>query len=371
MSATRTLARAAIKSTPSASALRSSTRTRPAFALPRQTFRQQSRRGYASEPAAKSSSGLFIGIGALALAGGAGFYYYGNGSLLSGSSGETSGFFQPKQEDYQKVYNQIAARLEEKDDYDDGSYGPVLVRLAWHASGTYDKETGTGGSNGATMRFAPEGDHGANAGLAAARDFLEPVKQANPWISYSDLWILAGVVAIQEMLGPQIPYRPGRKDKDIAACTPDGRLPDATQGNKHLRDIFYRMGFNDQEIVALSGAHALGRCHTDRSGFTGPWTFSPTVVTNEYYKLLLNEKWQWKKWNGPKQLEDKTTKTLMMLPTDMALVSDKSFKQWVEKYAKDNDLFFKDFSAVITKLFELGVPFAENATPMTLKPTSA
>jgi cytochrome c peroxidase len=104
------------------------------------------------------------------------------------------------------------------------------------------------------------------------------------------------------MQGPAIPYRPGRMDKDIAACTPDGRLPDATQGSKHLRDIFYRMGFNDQEIVALSGAHALGRCHTTRSGFDGPWTFSPTVVTNEYYKLLLNEKWNWKKWNGPKQV---------------------------------------------------------------------
>lgn len=104
------------------------------------------------------------------------------------------------------------------------------------------------------------------------------------------------------MQGPTIPYRPGRLDKDVAACTPDGRLPDATQGNKHLRDIFGRMGFNDQEIVALSGAHALGRCHTDRSGFTGPWTFSPTVVTNDYYTLLLNEKWQWKKWNGPKQV---------------------------------------------------------------------
>lgn len=59
------------------------------------------------------------------------------------------------------------------------------------------------------------------------------------------------------------------------------------------------------------------------------------------------------------QYEDKTTKTLMMLPTDMALVSDKSFKTYVDKYAKDNDLFFKDFAAVITKLFELGVPFAE------------
>jgi cytochrome c peroxidase len=51
----------------------------------------------------------------------------------------------------------------------------------------------------------------------------------------------------------------------------------------------------------------------------------------------------------------------MMLPTDIALVSDKSFKQYVDKYAKDEELFFKDFAAVVTKLFELGVPFAEGS----------
>lgn len=61
----------------------------------------------------------------------------------------------------------------------------------------------------------------------------------------------------------------------------------------------------------------------------------------------------------------------MMLPTDMALVQDKSFKKWVEAYAKDQDLFFKDLSAAITKLFELGVPFAEGVEKMTLKPTWA
>lgn len=192
-----------------------------------------------------------------------------------------------------------------------------------------------------------------------------------PWITYSDLWILAGVCAIQEMAGPTIPYRPGRTDKDVAACTPDGRLPDATKGGKHLRDIFGRMGFNDQEIVALSGAHALGRCHADRSGFEGPWTFSPTILTNDYYRLLLEESWQWKKWNGPKQLEDKKTKSLMMLPTDYVLIQDKGFMPWVKKYAKDNDAFFNDFAKVVTTLFELGVPFAENAESFTLKPTNA
>lgn len=181
---------------------------------------------------------------------------------------------------------------------------------------------------------------------------------------------MAGVCAIQEMQGPAIPYRPGRTDKDAAACTPDGRLPDAAQGTKHLRDIFYRMGFNDQEIVALAGAHALGRCHTDRSGFDGPWTFSPTVLTNDYYTLLLNEKWHIRKWGGPQQYQDKT-KGLMMLPADYALIQDKAMKPWVEKYAKDNDLFFKDFAAVVTKLFELGVSFKPDTKTIVFKRTSA
>ncbi len=179
----------------------------------------------------------------------------------------------------------------------------MILRLGWHASGTYDKATNTGGSDGATMRFAPESDHGANAGLKVARDTLEQVKQKHPWISYSDLWILSAICAVQEMGGPKIPYRPGRSDKDMSACTPDGRLPDAAKEHDHLRAIFGRMGFNDQEIVALAGAHAVGRCHTDRSGFDGPWTFSPTFFTNDYYKLLMNEKWGERKWNGPKQFQ--------------------------------------------------------------------
>ena len=203
---------------------------------------------------------------------------------------------------------------------------------------------------------------------------MQKVHEQHPWISTSDLWTLAGVAAIQEMsLGEVIvPWRPGRQDRDVSFCTPDGRLPDASLDQKHLRNIFYRktvsclsnaftdihtgMGFNDQEIVALSGAHALGRCHTDRSGFEGPWTFSPTVLTNDYYKLLMEEKWAFKPWNGPKQYEDIKTKSLMMLPTDMALLKDKSLKAWVSKYAADQELFYKDFAAVFAKLLELGVP---------------
>jgi len=72
---------------------------------------------------------------------------------------------------------------------------------------------------------------------------MEKVKQEFPWISYGDLWTLAGVAAIQEMAGPHIPWRPGRIDGFSHQATPDGRLPDATQGADHLRNIFYRMGY--------------------------------------------------------------------------------------------------------------------------------
>lgn len=155
-------------------ALRTSTRTSFAAAAPRQAFRQQGRRLYSSEPASKSGSSTWIWLSGLAVAGAGGAYLFTKEGGVS--AGSVPKVVNPTKADYEKVYKVIADRLEEKDDYDDGSYGPVLVRLAWHASGTFDKETGTGGSNGATMRFAPESDHGANAGLKAARDFLQPVK---------------------------------------------------------------------------------------------------------------------------------------------------------------------------------------------------
>ncbi|KAH9858506.1 cytochrome c peroxidase [Lenzites betulinus] len=343
----------------------------PAARASRTALRNPAFRKFSTEvpqPPKKSSNAALLGALGVAAVGGVGFWIYASNSDSAREAGtavksgvqaaKVAANFVPTQEDYQKVYNRVAEILDSASDkgYDDGSYGPVLVRLAWHASGTYDKDSNTGGSNYATMRFEPEAKHGANNGLNVARELLEPLKQEFPWISYGDLWTLAGVAAIQEMGGPKVPWRPGRIDGFAVQCTPDGRLPDASQGASHIRNIFYRMGFNDQEIVALSGAHALGRCHRDRSGFEGPWTFAPTSVTNEYYKLLLNEKWLWKKWDGPKQLEDKTTHSLMMLPTDYALVQDKAFKKWTKAYADDEELWFKDFSKVVATLFELGVP---------------
>ena len=132
-------------------------------------------------------------------------------------------------------------------------YG-TMIRLAWHCSGTYSCQDGSGGSNGARMRFEPECSWGANAGLGVARAALEPVKAKFPDLSYADLYTYAGVVAVEEAGGPTIPFRTGREDAaDGSTSPPDGRLPDADKGSRvatiaHVRDIFHRMGFNVRVI---------------------------------------------------------------------------------------------------------------------------
>jgi len=236
---------------------------------------------------------------------------------------------------------------------------PFAVRLSWHTSGTYDKDDTTsqaGGSNGATMRFPPEIDDEANAGLSMMQNILEPVKRKYPKLSYSDLWTLAGVQAIKLMGGPDVPFNFGRTDKaDGATCPMHGRLPDAAQGADHLRDVFYRMGFDDKDIVALSGAHTVGSCHETRSGFDGPWTSNPTKFDNEYFRNLLKNDWTIRKWEGPEQFTDPTGK-LMMLPTDMALIEDEQFLQIVKNYAVNEKQFFNDFAVAFGKLISLGCP---------------
>lgn len=92
--------------------------------------------------------------------------------------------------DYKAVSADVAALVQKNPDW-----GPTLVRLAWHSSGTYDKDTKTGGSGGGTIRFSSELKHGGNAGLAdTAVQWLEPVyqKYKDDGLSYADLYTLAG-----------------------------------------------------------------------------------------------------------------------------------------------------------------------------------
>lgn len=155
---------------------------------------------------------------------------------------------------------------------DEKNCNPVLVRLAWHDSGTYDKNVkgdwpAAGGAVG-SIRFEPEIKHGANAGLAWAVETLEPVKQKFPDMSYSDIYQMASARAIELAGGPKIDMKYGRMDAaSPAGCSKEGNLPDAEPGPEgkyggpggtastedttpqgHLRKVFYRMGLNDEEM---------------------------------------------------------------------------------------------------------------------------
>jgi len=207
------------------------------------------------------------------------------------------------------------------------------------------------------MRFegAGESQFGANAGLAVARQLLEPIKNSVASdMSYADFWALASIVAVKEMGGPDVVFRAGRTDaKSVEESVEEGRHPDADKGSDHLRCVFHRMGLTDKDIVALSGAHTVGRCHSDRSGFEGKWTDDEYKFDNSYFADLLERTWnEAKSPKGLPQFED--SKGNIMLISDLALTSDDKFKPYVELYAKDQDAFFKDFAESYQKLLELG-----------------
>jgi len=187
------------------------------------------------------------------------------------------------------------------------------------------------------------------------------VKYKNPDVSRADIWALAGAAGIEFLGGPKIPFAFGRTDSEGTqkACPAmtipeNGRLPDASQGAKHLRDVFGRQGFTDREIVALSGGHTLGRCHAIRSGYDGPWTDNPLQFDNSYFKHLMNMEWQKRDWAGKEQFEDVATKRLIMLPTDIALKTDPVFSKIAREYADDQGAFFRDFALAFSKLLHNG-----------------
>ncbi|KAF6152822.1 hypothetical protein GIB67_004651 [Kingdonia uniflora] len=240
---------------------------------------------------------------------------------------------------------------------------PIMVRLGWHDAGTYNKNIAEfpqrGGANG-SLRYEIELKHAANAGLVNALKFLQPIKEKYSGVSYADLFQLASATAIEEAGGPKIPMKYGRVDVSAPEqCPEEGRLPDAGPPSPadHLRDVFYRMGLSDKEIVALSGAHTLGRSRPDRSG----WGKPETKYTKHGPGAPGGQSWtaQWLKFDNSyfKDIKERRDEDLLVLPTDAALFDDPSFKVHAEKYAVDQDAFFKDYAEAHAKLSNLGSKF--------------
>jgi catalase-peroxidase len=211
--------------------------------------------------------------------------------------------------DYNALKADLTALMTDSQDWwpaDYGHYGPFFIRMAWHAAGTYRTGDGRGGASSGQQRFAPLNSWPDNGNLDKARRLLWPIKQKyGKHISWADLFILTGNVAIESMGGPVFGFGGGRKDvfepetvywgteeqwvnegvatrilpdEGKALETPLAAIqmgliyvnPEGPGGNPHdpegmardMRETFARMAMNDEETVALTaGGHAFGKAH--------------------------------------------------------------------------------------------------------------
>ena len=209
----------------------------------------------------------------------------------------------------------------------------------------------------------PCSSFGANAGLPdVALSLLAPITKKyvdSGAIGHADLWALAANVAIREMGGPSVPTRFGRADAQSSAESVEsqvGRLPDGDKGADHLQQIFYPKGFSDREIVALSGAHTVGSCHLDRSGFDGAWTEDKLRFDNSYFTEMLAKEQAYASEapaKGNPQFRDASSGTIM-LESDLALLKP-PYRAAVEEFASDQGAYFACFANSWARLQELGV----------------
>ncbi len=212
--------------------------------------------------------------------------------------------------DYAAVKRDLHALMTDSQPWwpaDYGHYGPFFIRMAWHSAGTYRTGDGRGGASAGQQRFAPLNSWPDNGNLDKARRLLWPIKQKyGAKLSWADLFILAGNVAIESMGGPVFGFGGGRADvwepeKDVywgaeenwvgddaneTRIQPDkgmvleeplaaiqmgliyvnpegpGGRPEALQSARDIRETFARMGMNDVETAALTaGGHTFGKAH--------------------------------------------------------------------------------------------------------------
>jgi catalase-peroxidase len=205
--------------------------------------------------------------------------------------------------DLKAVMKDLHALMTDSQDWwpaDFGHYGGLMIRMAWHAAGTYRITDGRGGAGAGQQRFAPLNSWPDNANLDKARRLLWPIKQKyGRKISWADLMILAGNVAIESMGLQTFGFGGGRKDvwepeelywgpegtwlgderysgerqlseplgavqMGLIYVNPEGPngKPDPVAAAKDIRETFFRMAMNDEETVALiAGGHTFGKTH--------------------------------------------------------------------------------------------------------------
>ena len=257
------------------------------------------------------------------------------------------------------------------------SFRPLLVRLAWHSLAHFDStDRPIGGGNGGCLRTDPELGLEENIGLDVATRALEAVKSAHPFVSYADLYSLAGNTALEYMGSPTLFFRAGRTDfgNPAAQCVNDNdRMPTKHFNNDnfpHLDtldyffDKFGELGISLdsdanalEKMVSLMGGHNMGAMHLAVSGNEGQWTTNNLVFGTEYFANLDQGAW------GRNTAEEGRTdlqyrggpgRRSVMLPIDMVMRADDRLRSIVRAFSHDRALFETHFVAAWRQLQENG-----------------
>ena len=244
--------------------------------------------------------------------------------------------------DYEALKKDLHALMTDSQDWwpaDFGHYGPLFIRMSWHAAGTYRIGDGRGGAGGGFQRFAPLNSWPDNANLDKARRLLWSIKQKyGNKISWADLLVLTGNVAMESMGFKTFGFGGGREDawepdesiywgtenkwladdkrysgerqleNPLAAVqmgliyvNPEGPggVPDPVAAAKDIRETFTRMGMNDEETVALiAGGHTFGKTH----GKGDPKLMGPEPEAADVEEQGLGWKYKYKSGKGPDTL---------------------------------------------------------------------
>jgi catalase-peroxidase len=292
--------------------------------------------------------------------------------------------------DLAAVKRDIGAVLTDSQEWwpaDFGNYGPLMIRMAWHSAGTYRIDDGRGGAGSGQQRFAPLNSWPDNANLDKARRLLWPVKQKyGNSLSWADLIVLAGNVALEDMGFKTFGFAGGRVDawepdidvywgsettwlgderysgerqleSPLAAVqmgliyvNPEGpnANPDPLAAAHDIRETFRRMAMNDEETVALiAGGHSFGKTHgAGPAGCSGP---EPEAAPIELQGL------GWKSSYGSGVLQEATTSGIEVTWTQTPTQWDNTFLENLFNYeweleqspAGANQWVAKDADAII------------------------
>ena len=223
-------------------------------------------------------------------------------------------------------------------------YGAWFVKLAWQCASTFRKSDYLGGCNGARIRFSPQKDWKENFGMEKVLGVLTPIKQAyGDKLSWADLIVLAGNIAIEKFSGQTYNFCPGRSDATDGSGSEmlDKMIYPTILAE--FKDRSYLMGLTNREAVALQ-ARFRSLESQKILGYKGTWMKDTWGST--YFKLLINEKWN---RISDQEFVSENSNDIYMMNSDFILV-DEPYLSIVQEFAGDEKAFYTEFQNGWTKL---------------------